>query len=187
MSNRRAAMRRERMEREKINKSKSPTAEYERAVMQGTLDGRVYGACIVLCTVKKLYKMSKKNLSKLLEASNKEAVKFNEDATMFNLQFYQDKMLDKLQKTPVKTYVDNAKEKIYVMRRNELFISSCCLMFLALKQEFGFSSNSKGTGRIDIIMEYVLNEYIKMQYDKTRDIEFYIKKTKEETGISFVD
>lgn len=59
-------------------------------------------------------------------------------------------------------------------------------MFIVLNQTFGFSSNEKGTGRTDVIMEYALEEFIKMN-SENRSIDQYIKELGDKTGIVLVD
>lgn len=187
MSDRRAAIRREKMERMKIEKHKSPVGDMERAYMQWTMDGRVLAVCIVFCILKEQYKFTTGKLNKLLQLGNQEAIKFYQPATMFNLSFYHDRMMEKLSKVKLNITVNGAKERAYVERRNELFISSCALMFIVLNQEFGFASNSKGTGRTDIIMEYAMNEFIKFNLDKDYSVDWYIKRLEEKTGVKLVD
>lgn len=186
MSNRRAAIRREKMEREKIAKHKSPQGAFEKVTNQGTLHGRVLAACIVSYILKEKYKFSKGKLERLLELTNREVLKYDQPATQFNLAFYQERMVNRLSDVNLKIEVYDVKEKIYATRRNAVFMTSCAFMFIVLNQAFNFSSNAKGTGRIDIVMEYTLNEFIKFQLDKeNHNVDSYIKKMKEKTGIVF--
>ena len=187
MSDRRAAIRRERNEFRKIAKHKSPMGDMERAVAQGTLDGRVLAVCIICVILKEHYSFGTKRLKRLIDLSNAEAGKFEQMATQFNMQFYQEKMVERIRKVNLKFSVPNAKEKAYAMQKNAVFISSCSIMFIVLNQEFGFSSNSKGTGRTDWIMEYALNEFIRFNLNKEHSVNWYIKRLEEKTGVKLVD
>lgn len=184
MSDRRAAIRREKNERMKINKHRSANGELERLVLRGTLHGRLLAVCVVGCILKEQYNFTTNKLNKLIELANKEAAKFDRIATKFNIEFYSRRMADKLSKVWIPESVRDARNQIYTMQRNQLFISSCSLMFIALNQEFGFASNSKGTGRTDLIMEYATNEYIKLQLDpEVHNVDWYAKRFEKVTGI----
>ena len=78
-------------------------------------------------------------------------------------------------------YKQDVKEEIYVMRRNEVFVSACCMLFIVLNQEFGFSSNSKGNGRLDKIMDYVLDKFEETQF--TYGINWYIRELEQKTKV----
>ncbi len=185
MSARRAAIRRERMQRKKIAKHNSTNGELERVVEKGTLEGRVLAVYTVFTTLKEHYNFGKTKLEKLLNLSNKEAVKFEQPATQFTMKHYQKRMMERIAKNNSReVYKQDIKEEIYVMRRNDVFVSSCSMMFIVLNQDFGFSSNSKGTGRIDKIMNYVLEEFEKVQ--SNYDIGWYIRELEEKTKVSLV-
>lgn len=182
MSDRRAAIRRERNERAKIAKHKSQNGDLERLVEKGTIEGRVLAVYAVFCTLKEHYNFGKTRLEKLLNLSNKEAVKFEQTATQFNMKHYQKKMMERITTSnSLEAYKQDIKEEIYTMRRNEVFISSCSMLFIVLNQEFGFSSNSKGSGRLDKIMDYVLDKFGKIQFNQ--GINWYIKELEQKTKV----
>ena len=183
MSSRRAAIRREHMDRQKINKHNSVNGELERLVEKGTLEGRVLAIAITFPILKEKYKFSKKNLERLLDVTGKESAKFSQPATQFVLQQYQDKMVNKISKMPLNVNVFDVKQQIYELRKNEVFITSCAMLFIALNQEFNYSTNSKETGRIDKLIDLLLMEFEKMQCGN-KNINYYIKQLEEKTSIS---
>lgn len=119
MSDRRAQIRRERAEFRKIAKHKSPMGDMERAVAQGTLDGRVLAVCIICGILKEHYNFGTKRLSRLIELSNKEAGKFEQSATQFNMHFYQEKMVERIRKANLKFTVSDPKEKAHMMQKTQ--------------------------------------------------------------------
>lgn len=57
-------------------------------------------------------------------------------------------------------------------------------MFMVLNEYFGFATNGKGTGRSDLIMAYIVNEYIKVNLDpEGHDVEYYYRRMQEKTGL----
>ena len=182
MSDTRAAIRRERKERAKIAKHKSQNGELEKLVEKGTLEGRILAVYTVFCTLKEKYSFGKARLEKLLNLSNRESTKFEQTATQFNLNHYKQKMMERISKSNnLDIYKQDVKEEIYVMRRNEVFVSACCMLFIVLNQEFGFSSNSKGNGRLDKIMDYVLDKFEETQF--TYGINWYIRELEQKTKV----
>lgn len=64
------------------------------------------------------------------------------------------------------------------------FVVPGAVMFMVLNEYFGFASNNKGTGRTDLIMAYMVNEYVKVNLDpKGHDVKFYYNRMKEKTGL----
>ena len=58
-------------------------------------------------------------------------------------------------------------------------------MLVVLNEDYGMASNEKNTGRLDVLMEYCTNEYIKMQFSiGTHSVDWYVNKTREKTGIA---
>ena len=74
-----------------------------------------------------------------------------------------------------------AKESIFTGTNN--FVSDT-ITDSRLNEYFGFASNNKGTGRTDLIMAYMVNEYIKVNLDpEGHDVKFYYSRMKEKTGL----
>ena len=132
--------------------------------------------------ISKKYNFGKTKLEKLLNLANREAPKFEQPATQFNLNHYKKKMVERMSKSNnLDIYKQDVKEEIYVMRRNEVFVSACCMLFIVLNQEFRFSSNSKGNGRLDKIMNDVLERFEKNQF--AYEISWYIRELEQKTKV----
>lgn len=75
-------------------------------------------------------------------------------------------------------------EHIYCNQRDDFFISSLALMFTVLNGEYGMAFNQKKTGRLDVMLEYCANEYLKLQLDPDgHDVAWHVRQTREKTGI----
>lgn len=184
MSAKRAAIRRERKERRKAEHRKAPDGEARRAAEQGRIDGRTLAACIIINVLYDQFGFRDKRLMRMVEQINREALKFDQEATRFNLEFYAGKLQDRIRATQIKPRAGNLTETIYASVRDEYFISSGAVMFMVLNEYFGFATNGKGTGRSDLIMAYIVNEYIKVNLDpEGHDVEFYYRRMKEKTGL----
>ena len=184
LSAKRAAIRRERKERRKAEHRKAPDGEARRAAEQGRMDGRTLAACIIINVLYDQFGFRDKRLMRMVEQINREALKFDQEATRFNLEFYAGKLQDRIQAAQIRPKVESLTETIYGSVRDEYFISSGAVMFMVLNEYFGFASNNKGTGRTDLIMAYMVNEYIKVNLDpEGHDVEFYYRRMKEKTGL----
>ena len=66
------------------------------------------------------------------------------------------------------------------------FISSLALMFTVLNGEYGMAFNQKKTGRLDVMLEYCANEYLKLQLDPDgHDVAWYVRQTGKKQGLLF--
>ena len=88
MSAKRAAIRRERKERRKAEHRKAPDGEARRAAEQGRMDGRTLAACIIINVLYDQFGFRDKRLMRMVKQINQEALKFDQEATRFNLEFY---------------------------------------------------------------------------------------------------
>ena len=79
MSDRRAAVRRERKERLKAEKRKAPDAEIKRAAERGKLDGRTIAFCVIANLLYDLHGFRKKRIEIFLKKCNKEATRFDQE------------------------------------------------------------------------------------------------------------
>lgn len=183
MSARRAAIRRERAQRAKAQKSKTIEGKLERIRAKGINDGRNIAASVILEVLHDKYKFSEKKAYELLDCVGKESTKFDQEGTKFVVEFYAKKLWEKINSVDVYQDMKNIETQVYCVARDDLFVSAAAIMLTALNELFGFSSNSKGTGRLDYIMEYCTNRYIELLLDpehKTAD--YYIQKMKRKTG-----
>lgn len=183
MSARRAAIRKERLQREKAKKSKTMLGKLERAKQKGILDGRVIASSVILEVLHSKYRLSNQKAQKVLDCTMKESVKADQQGTNFVLNFYAEKLSKKIDAVDVYQDMNDIETQVYCVGRYNLFVSTAAVMFAALNELYGFSSNNKGTGRLDYIMEYCVNRYIEIQLDpghKTAD--YYFQKMRRNTG-----
>lgn len=154
MSDRRAAVRRERKERLKAGKRKAPDAEIIRAAEQGKLDGRIIAFCVIANLLYDLHGFRRKRIEIFLKKCNKEATRFDQEGLQFVLKSYADKLIAKINNADVMQKPKSIEEQIYLNTRDDLYVSSIALMLAVLNDDYGMASNMKNTGRLDTIMEY---------------------------------
>lgn len=184
MSDRRAAVRRERKERAKIERNKSSNGEMMRAAEQGKIDGRAIAFCVIANLLYDLHGFRKKRIMEFLEKSNKEAVRSERDGVQFVVKNYADKLLKKINCQFVYGTSKDIKELIYMNQRDAFYVSSIALMLAVLNADYGMASNGKNTGRLDTLMEYCTNEYMKLQLDPDgHTADWYMKHTREKIGL----
>ena len=185
MSDRRAAVRRERKERIKVGKNRSANREILRAAEQGKLDGRAIAFCVIANLLYDLHGFRKKRIEDFLEKCNKEAVRFDQGGLQFVLKFYADKLIVKINNVDVMQKPKSIAEQIYLNQRDDFYVSSIALMLAVLNDDYGMASNRKNTGRLDTIMEYCTNEYVKLQLDtERRNAKWYVQRTREKIGMN---
>lgn len=186
MSSRRAAIRRERKQREKAMKSHSPTGELARAKEQGKIDGRTLSVLITSLYLHSDFGWGAKKIIGLIEKGNAEAVRFDNDGVMFTFEFYAEKIGEKLNVVDLHQIrkVKTVSEKVYNDNRNDFFLTGMAVICTCLSSDYGYAINKNGTGRLDRLMEKCVKEYINV-LNGNMDIEGYCKKCKDEVGIDF--
>lgn len=183
MSARRAAIRRERAQRAKAEKSKEPEGKLERARQRGIIDGRAIASSVILELLHDRYRFSNKKVQELLDFAGKESTKYDQEGTRFVMEYYAGKLSEKINTVEVYQEMKDIETQVYCVARDDLFVSAAAIMFDALNELYVFSSFGTGTGRLDYIMEYCVNRYIEVQLDpehKTAD--YYFKRMKRKTG-----
>ena len=183
MSARRAAMRRERLQRNKIDKKKGAMAELERAKEQGVIDGRAIGVSACLEVLHSKYNFSNNKAQQLLNAMGRESARLDDTGVRFVANYYAEKFEKKLY--ALEMYQDTADiaTKIYCASKHELFVTSVAIVLMVLNELWNFSSNDKNTGRLDYIMEYCTNRYLEMQLDPDNNTaEYYFERMLRRTG-----
>lgn len=180
MSDRRAAVRRERKERLKAEKRKAPDAEIKRTAERGKLDGRTIAFCVIANLLYDLHGFRRKRIEIFLKKCNKEATRFDQEGLQFVLKYYADKLIEKINNADVVQKPKSIQEQIYLNTRDDFYVSSIVLMLAVLNDDYGMASNMKNTGRLDTIMEYCTNEYIKLQLDPGKYTpEWYVEQIRE--------
>ena len=184
MSDRRATVRRERKERAKIKKNKTANGEMLRAAEQGKIDGRTIAFCVIANLLYDLHGFRKKRIEDFLTKCNKEATRFDQEGFKFVLNYYADKLVEKINKTDVAQKPTTLEENVYINQRDAFYVSSLALMMAVLNDDYNMASNEKNTGRLDVIMEYCTNEYIKIQLNpKGHSASWYVEQTRNKTGL----
>ena len=177
-------MRREEKERQKAQKDKSPQGKWKRAAEQGRLDGRMIASSIINCILYEQYGFRKKRLLRFIEQCNREALKFDQEATRFTIEMRAEKLIEKMNSINANIKIRGTETAVYVETRNTYLVSSCGVSFMVLNQYFEFGSNDNGTGRLDLITEYIANEYLKMMLDpKGHSADYYKRKLRKVTGL----
>lgn len=186
MSDRRAVIRRERKERAKAEKNKSANGKMMRAAEHGKMDGRAISFCVIANLLYDLHGFRTKRISEFMEKCNKEAARSEQAGLQFVIKSYADKLMERINKENVTAEPTSIEESVYLNQRDIYYVSSVALMLTVLNDDYGMASNSKNTGRLDTLMEYCTNEYVKLQLDpKGHNIDWYTKQTTEKTGIIF--
>lgn len=184
MSSRRAAIRRERKEREKAIKSRSPSGEYMRACEDGKIAGRQMATFIVLLELNKNYGWKAKRCIDFIEKGNAEAVRWGENTHNFIMSFWENKVEERFGKLTETAECRNLKELAFLKARNDFFCTALAVMAVVLSSDYGFSSNGKGTGRLDRLIDSAVTEYGNVLSGKTTD-NAYIDRIAKEIGIDF--
>ena len=187
MSNRRAAIRRERKEREKIAKNKSENGKLLQAQSRGIDAGRTISATVVMNALFLELQWSKTKILEFTESLSQQSANGNPDVIAFALQPWIDKFETRIQAhSPVmpKMSITDVIQGIEYQHRNISYVNCCALMFLNLYSNFDLRSNNKGTGKLDkIINQCVIHfhDLLRNPYDYTADK--CIERTEKITGI----
>lgn len=183
MSARRAAMRRERLQRNKIDKKKCAMAELERAKEQGIIDGRAIGVSACLEVLHSKYKFSNNKAQQLLNVMGRESARLYDTGVRFVANYYAEKFEKKLDALGMYQDIADIPTKIYCASKHELFVTSVAIVLMVLNELWNFSSNDKNTGRLDYIMEYCTNRNLEMQLDPDKNTaEYYFERMLRRTG-----
>lgn len=162
MSARRAAIRRERLQRNKIEKKKGKIGSLERAKEQGVIDGRAIGVSACLEVLHSKYKFSNNKAQQLLNVMGKESARLDDAGVRFVANYYAEKFEKKLDALGMYQDAADIPTKIYCASKHELLVTSVAIVLMVLNELWNFSSNDKDTGRLDYIMEYCTNRYLEM-------------------------
>lgn len=183
MSARRAAIRRERLQRNKIEKKKGKLGSLERAKEQGIIDGRALAVSVCLEVLHNKYKLSNNKAQQLLNAIGKESARFDNPGVRFVLEYYAEKIAKKINAIKEYQEIKDVETQIYCISRDDLYVTSVAIILTELNELFNFSCNDKNTGRLDYIMEYCTNRYLEMQLDPNKNTaEYYFERMLRRTG-----
>lgn len=88
MSDKRAAMRQEQRQRDKIMKSKAPGAFINKAYLNGRDDGLTLASGIIFLALHEYFGFGNKRLENLMDCIAKESMKMQYEPTKFNVDYY---------------------------------------------------------------------------------------------------
>lgn len=183
MSARRAAIRRERLQRNKIEKKKGKIGNLERAKEQGIIDGRALAVSACLEVLHTKYKLSNNKAQQLLNAVGKESARFDNPGVRFVLEYYAEKFAEKINAIKEYQQIKDVETQIYCISRDDLYVTSVAIILTELNELFNFSSNDKNTGRLDYIMEYCTNRYLEVQLDcEHNTAQYYFERMLRKTS-----
>ena len=188
-SNRRAAIRRDKKEREKILKNKSPQAKLIQARNKGYEEGKMIATSVFLECMAIDFGWGKKKIKEASDLIATDSMRSGSEVINFVVNIWNKKLVDRVQEQGqgnIVVNIDNLEESLMYNERNQTYFACCSLVLSALYSNYGFSSNSKQTGKLDKLMNrFVIRFYQMMENPKYYSGEKCIARVDENTGICF--
>lgn len=188
-SNRRAAIRRDKKEREKILKNKSPQAKLIQARNKGYEEGKMIATSVFLECMAIDFGWGKKKIKEASDLIAADSMRSSPEVINFVVNIWNKKLVDRVQEQGqgnIVVSIDNLEESLMYNERNQTYFACCSLVLSALYSNYGFSSNSKQTGKLDkLINRFVIRFYQMMENPKYYSGEKCMERVDENTGICF--
>lgn len=188
MSNRRAAIRRDKREREKILKSKAPGADMLRIKNEGWEEGKTLALCVGIEALYEYFGWRKERLYRFADTIGKNSANCNKIVMRAAVLPWQQRLLERITEVAgdkPRMLVTSIKEKVMYEERNQTYIAAASIVMVTLFSEYNFSSNSKRTGRMDKIIERYTIRYLDILGNHEYYCgEKYTKRIKEMTGMN---
>lgn len=188
-SNRRAAIRRDKKEREKILKNKSPQAKLIQARNKGYEEGKMIATSVFLECMAIDFGWDKKKIKEASDFIAADSMRSSSEVINFVVNIWNKKLVDRVQEHNQKKIVLNVnslEDSLMYEERNQTYFACCSLVLSALYSNYGFSSNSKQTGKLDkLINRFVIRFYQMMENPKYYSGEKCMERVDENTGICF--
>lgn len=188
MSNRRAAIRRDRKEREKIMKSKAPGADMLRLKNEGWEEGKILAVCVGLEALYDSFGWKKGKLYHFTEKIGKNSANCNKQVLQFAIQPWKERLIERITEIAgdkPRMTVECLKDKIKFEERNETYMAAALIVIVTLFSEYGFSSNKKRTGRMDKVLDRYAIRYLNILEDSVYYCgKEYLKRVRKMTGIN---
>ena len=188
MSNRRAALRREQREREKISKNKSENGDLMRAQMVGFENGKIISACTVTDSLRTELDWNKDKIIAFTKSVAKQSSNGNPEIIEFAVQPWKNKLEQRIKEYSSelpKMSLNSILQGVEFQHRNMAYVGCCSLMFLNLFSNFNLCSNNKGSGTLDkIINQCVVHFYDLQQNPQKYEPEKCLERTRTLTGVS---
>lgn len=188
MSNRRAAIRRDRKEREKILKSKAPGADMLRIKNEGWEEGKLLAVCVGLEALYESFGWRKGKLYQFTEKIGKNSANCNKTVLQAAVKPWQNRLIERISEIAgdkPRMTVNGLKEKIKFDERNQTYMAAASIVLVTLFSEYGFSGNKKRTGRMDKVIERYAIRYINILENPIYYCgKEYVKRVREMTGMN---
>ena len=188
-SNRRAAIRRDKKEREKILKNKSPQAKLIQARNKGYEEGKMIATSVFLECMAIDFGWDKKKIKEASDLIAADSMRSSSEVINFVVNIWNKKLVDRVQehnKKKIVLNVNSLEDSVMYEERNQTYFACCSLVLSALYSNYGFSSNSKQTGKLDKLMNrFVIRFYQMMENPKYYSGEKCMQRVEEVTGIKF--
>ena len=188
-SNRRAAIRRDKKEREKILKNKSPQAKLIQARNKGYEEGKMIATSVFLECMAIDFGWDKKKIKEASDLIAADSMRSSSEVINFVVNIWNKKLVDRVQEQGqgnIVVSIDNLEESLMYNERNQTYFACCSLVLSALYSNYGFSSNGKQTGKLDkLINRFVIRFYQMMENPKYYSGEKCMERVDENTGICF--
>ena len=188
-SNRRAAIRRDKKEREKILKNKSPQAKLIQARNKGYEEGKMIATSVFLECMAIDFGWGKKKIKEASDLIAADSMRSSPEVINFVVNIWNKKLVDRVQEQGqgnIVVSIDNLEESLMYNERNQTYFACCSLVLSALYSNYGFSSNGKQTGKLDkLINRFVIRFYQMMENPKYYSGEKCMERVDENTGICF--
>lgn len=188
-SNRRAAIRRDKKEREKILKNKSPQAKLIQARNKGYEEGKMIATSVFLECMAIDFGWDKKEIKEASDLIAADSMRSSSEVINFVVNIWNKKLVDRVQehnKKKIVLNVNSLEDSVMYEERNQTYFACCSLVLSALYSNYGFSSNSKQTGKLDKLMNrFVIRFYQMMENPKYYSGEKCMARVDENTGICF--
>lgn len=188
-SNRRAAIRRDKKAREKILKNKSPQARLLQARNKGYEEGKMIATSVFLESVTIDFGWKQKKIKEATDFIATTSMDSGSEVINFVCNIWNKKLVERIQdydKRKLVLNVDSIEDNIMYEERNQTYFACCSLVLSALYSNYGFSTNSKQTGKLDKLMNrFVIRFYQMMDSPKYYTGEKCMARVEEETGIKF--
>lgn len=186
---RRAALRRDKKKREKILKNKSPQAKMLQAKNKGYDEGKLIATSVFLETAVIDYGWGTEKIKEATDFIATTSMNSSSEVVNFVANIWNKKLVDRIQEYDQKKIVlnvDSIEDNIMYEERNQTYFACCSLVLSALYSNYGFSTNSKQTGKLDKIMNrFVIRFYQMMESPKYYTGEKCMQRVEEVTGIKF--
>lgn len=187
MSFKRAAIRRERKEKERIMKSKAINADLLRAEQIGFENGKTISICIILDCLHELG-WNVEKLQEYTESIMQQSLNTAPEIINIAIGPWQRVLEERIKEfgEMPRMVVNTTIKKIEYDSRNSSYINMCAFGFLNLYSNFNMNSNKKQTGKLDMVISECTKTFFEMMKEPQKyDSIECIKRTELLTGYTF--